>query len=164
MRTKEQQNAIRERLEGIAAANGGLLTPEQVVADAKAKDSPLHAVFDWNVKDAAHNWWLCQARDLIRSVRVVIRTENTEVQTVGYVRDPSLPADTQGYRSTASIRSDHDKARDVLIDEFTRAAAALRRARELAAAFALSEQVDFIVEEIDTVRRKVTSSVEVRPN
>lgn len=160
--TKEENEAIRTRLQQLADANGGLLTPEMVVADARKKDSPLHSQFDWDTKKAAHSWWIAQARDLIRSVRVVIRTERTSVSTVCYVRDPSLPGDQQGYRATAQIRTDRDQARDVLIEEFRRAAGALRRARELAQAFDMQGEVDAVVNEIDELRTRVSSDVEVR--
>lgn len=135
-------------LEAIAAANGGRLTPEAVVERARNRSSALHPLFDWDVKRAAQKHWLDCARELIRSVRINVTTETTVVRSVAYVRDPRVPADEQGYRSVVSIRSDRDLAREVLLDEFGRAAAALKRAHEVAAALNLDSEVREIRERV----------------
>ena len=51
--TPEQREAVKKRLIEIEEANGGRLTPDAVVRDAKRKDSPLHSCFEWDVKKAA---------------------------------------------------------------------------------------------------------------
>lgn len=43
----------------------GALAPSDVVADARAKTSPLHACFEWKDSAAADQWRLLQARNLI---------------------------------------------------------------------------------------------------
>ena len=153
---------INDELARIAERNGGLLTPDAVVAAAAKKDSVLHELFEWDSRKAAHAWRIEQARALIRSVRVVITTDRTKVSTVGYVRDPDLKADQQGYVATASLVGDSDRARSALVAEFSRAAAALRRARELAVAFAMEGEVDAATESIDSMRTKVSARVEQR--
>ena len=49
------------------------LTPAIVLAEAKDPDSPLHPLFEWSDHEAAEKWRLQQARQLIRSVRVVYK-------------------------------------------------------------------------------------------
>lgn len=164
MITIAEQDAIRDRLTLLAERNGGILTPDIVVADAAKKDSPLHSRFEWSDKKAAIQHRLDQARELIRGVRILITTEKTTVSTVAYVRDPRLSADQQGYLSVLKVRTDLDLARETLIDEFSRAGAILRRARELAVAFDLAGQTDAIITEVETIRTKVAASVEQRPN
>lgn len=61
---------IGEALEAISAAHGGLLTPEAVVANARAENSPLHRHFEWRDDVAASLYRLDQAREVIRVVRV----------------------------------------------------------------------------------------------
>lgn len=162
MRTKAETEAIGRELARIAEANGGLLTPDAVVAEARKKDSPLHALFDWDVKAAAHQHWLEQARQLIRSVRVVITTERTAVSTVAYVRDPDVGPDEQGYVSTVSLIGETERSRSALVGEFSRAAAALRRARELAVVFGMEGEVEAVAESVDTMKTRVEARVEQR--
>ena len=163
MRTKEDQKAIEEALAEIAKKHKGLLTPDAVVAQATRKDSPLHALFEWDAKKAAHQHRLDQARSLIRSVRVNITTHKTVISTVAYVRDPDLEPDQQGYVATVSLVGQEDRARSALVEEFSRAAGALRRARELAAAFEMVDQIEAVTSTIDDMRTRVVSSVEHRP-
>lgn len=150
------REAIRERLTEICKANGGVLTPEAVVEDAKSKASPLHGQFQWNVKQAAYQHWLDQARSLIRSVRVVL-TEDW-IRAPAYVRDPHAERDVQGYVTTLSLRSDEDAARAVVVAEFSRAAAAIRRAREVAKALDLEEVMDELLVRIEDTRTSVSQA------
>jgi len=156
--------AVRERLQLLADKNGGLLTPDAVVADAAKKNSPLHAQFEWDDDKAAASYRIDQARALIRSIRIVVTTETTVVNSVAYVRDPRVPADEQGYISVLKVRTDKDLARDALVDEFSRAAGVLRRARELAVALDLAGEVDAVINEVEMVRTKIIASVQQRSN
>lgn len=148
------REAIRQRLDGIAKANRGVLTPELVIADAKKKDSPLHGQFEWDVKQAAYQHWLDQARALIRAVRVVVTEER--ISAPAWVRDPNAEHDAQGYVSTVSLRSDADSARVVVVAEFARAAAAIRRAREVAKALDLEAVMDDLIVRIEYTRTSVS--------
>lgn len=157
--TEELQAALRE----IAAANAGRLTPETVVDIARSEASPLHRYFEWDTAKAAEAYRLDQARTLIRSVRVEIHTESRVIRTVAYVRDPRLPHDEQGYVAVAEIRGDADLAREALLSEFSRAASVLGRARELAAAFGLADQVERIERSVMRVKKRAESSVVAMP-
>ena len=48
------------------------LTPENVIENARRKDSPLHDLFEWEDSIAAEKWRLAQARIIINEVKVVI--------------------------------------------------------------------------------------------
>jgi len=154
--TGEQRKAIRERLEEIAEANNGRLTPDQVVEDARKKNSPLHDQFEWDVKKAAMSHWLDRAREIIVSVHVVIRTTRTDVRSVAYVRDPSAGSSEQGYVSVNRLRDEKDLARDALLAEFQRAADLLRRARNIALALDLDGDVDRIIDGIVELRNRIS--------
>lgn len=142
-------NDVRERINQLAAALDGRITPEHVYRDACDPSSPLHACFEWDVNAAAHQHWLDTARRLIRSVRIVIKEERAVIRSVAYVRDPAQPSDRQGYVSVETLRTDEDMSREALVYEFTRAAAALRRARGIAAALSLREELDVMLEQIE---------------
>lgn len=133
----------------------GRLTPEAVVEAARDPASPLHGWFTWDDEAAAHMQRIYQARRLIASVRVVVRTDSRVVSSVFYVRDPSLPVESQGYVSLPTLRTDEDLAREALLQEFGRAAAALQRARELAAALSMQDEVELMLERVQALRQRV---------
>lgn len=143
---------VRERINALAEMHGGHITPDIVLADARDASSPLHSLYNWDTSQAAHEHWLDTSRRIIRSVRVVIREERSVIRAIAFVRDPSVQSNKQGYVSVAKLRTDEDLSREALIYEFTRAAAALRRARELAAALSLREDMEVMLEQIDMWR------------
>lgn len=154
MMSAETREAVRARLAELAAANGGRLTPEAVVEDAKRKESALHAHFEWDVRKAAYAHWLDQARSLITSVRIEMRTDTTVVSAVAYVRDPQAGGKEQGYVAVSALRTDKDLARDALVSEFGRVGDMLRRARELAAALGAQGDVDDLLERVVGLRQR----------
>lgn len=88
-----------ERLEEIRNRNGGALTPEATVEDAKNKKSPLHKQFNWNVDEAAHAHWLDTARDLISDVMVVFADEIERAPKVPMRAYSSAPLGQEGKRA-----------------------------------------------------------------
>lgn len=139
----------RQRINEIAARNDGKLTAEQVYEDAKDPDSPLHGYFTWDLLAAARAHGLDVARRLIRGVLVVYKEERSTIRAPAYVRDPEMASDRQGYVSIARLRNDEDLSRAALVNEFSRAAGALRRAREIAAALSMKEQMQSMLEQIE---------------
>lgn len=154
MKTPEEREAVRLRLAELEKAGGGVLTPSAVVRDAKRKDSPLHAHFEWDVKRAAERYWLDQARALIVSVKVEVRTETRIVQAVYYSRHPGIDQQQQGYIGLARLRSDADLARESLLAEFAQVANLLRRARERAAVLNASHEVDQLLQGVVGLRAR----------
>jgi len=133
----------------------GTLTPELVVADAKLPDSPLHELFEWDTSKAAQSHWHDVARALIRNVRVVVVNEGRTLQAPYFVRDPSLPNKVQGYTTVTKLRNDADLARDAVADECSRAAAAFRRAQEVAAAVGVASDVRDLLDETLALGQRV---------
>lgn len=128
-------------IRAMADKNDGRITPEEVVAAAEDPSSPLHAEFLWDDTAAAKQHRLNQARALIRSVQVVISTTTYDLRAPAFVRDPTLGR-KQGYASLARLRSDEDIAREAVVAEFSRAAAALSRAKSIAQALGMTEVVE----------------------
>lgn len=152
---------VKAALEAIARRNGGRLTPEEVIEAAKAKDSPLHACFTWNNAEAAHLQRLHEARTLIRSVRVTTVVDEKVYKVIAYVRDPAKKPEEQGYVSTAVLRTDEDLARAALVTEFGMAAAALRRALDVAEALQMRDEVQQYVDGISAMKQRVENRAAV---
>lgn len=146
---------VKQRLEQIAALNGGVLRPSDVVEDARQPDSPLHELFKWDVDEAAYEHWMHTARRIIASVKVNITTETIVLRAPAYVRDPRLHGSEQGYRETVSLRTERDVAMDVLSAEVQNVISALRRARNVAAALEMDQDIDRLMEEFLDMRMKL---------
>lgn len=142
----EVAKRVAEALASLASARDGRLTPGDVVEAARPAESPLHDQFEWDDTAAAERYRLEQARALIRSVRVLVRTDTRYISTVYYTRDPRCDTDEQGYIALPVLRNDEDLAREALVAEFARVATLLRRAREMAAALDLRAEIDALIE------------------
>lgn len=145
-----QSQQLQQVLEEIAAKTGGILKPEVVVGEAADPRHPLHDRFEWDDAKAGHAHRVEQARELIRSVRVEVIVQKRRISTVFYVRDPSLPTNVSGYVSLPRLKTESELVEAVIAQEFARAEAALVRARDLAAALGLRENID---EEVERIRR-----------
>jgi hypothetical protein len=146
-------NDIATELARIAAESDGQLIPARVVDAARDPASPLHDKFEWDDSKAAEAHRLNQARTLIRSVKMVVETNQRIITAPAFVRDPTHAARDGGYVHTLSLRSDEDLAREAVIAEFQRASAALKRARDIAAVLG-------IVDDIDTVTASLAGLIE----
>lgn len=150
MKSKDYAEELR-RLQSV----NGELTPDLVLREAKKKGSVLHDHFEWNDNKAAGMYRLEQARELIRSVRVLVETTERPITVPEYVRDPRKAGTEQGYRNVANLRTEDDAKREVIVGEFVRAAAALRRARDLAAYFEIKEPVEDTVMAVERLQVQV---------
>ena len=141
-------------LNRLAGKHGGHLTPEMVVDAARPKDSPIHGHFEWDSKKAAYAHWLYQARALIRSVHIEVTTTQMSVRAPAFVRDPAMAGDRQGFVSVAQLRDDEDLAREAVVAEFSRASAALERAKAVAAALDLTSEIERIQDDIGVLSER----------
>jgi hypothetical protein len=82
----------------------GHLAPRRVVMWARAhKRSALHSHFNWDVKKAAMEHWLWQARELIVSVEVTYEDGKRRPIYVSPIATRTL-----GYRRLVDVMSDED--------------------------------------------------------
>lgn len=156
MNGRTKGDVVRAQLEKLA--RGGRLTPEQVVADAKRKASPLHEMFEWDDAKAAHSFRIEQARSLIASVEVEFVRDHRTVSAPAWVRDPLAASHAQGYVNTAVLKDEKDIARSALLNETERAAAYLNRVRSLATALDLESEVDQILERFAEFREHLSAA------
>jgi len=148
-----KQDAVRERLDSLAAR--GHLTPRDVVADAKRKDSPLHSYFEWDNAKAATKYRLVQARRLITRFQMPIIEESRILAAPFAVRDPSAAQGEQGYVRTIDLQTDRARARMVLMNEIGRVDAQMARIRSLALAFGMEEEVAVVIERVEALRHRL---------
>lgn len=143
-------------LQALAQANDDQFSAEQVLDWARSHPaSAMHAHFDergaFDPDKAQFFHGLTVARELIRSVKVLITTTSYSVRCPVYVRDPEKPADQQGYTSISRLRTDEDNAREAAVNEFVRAAAALARAKAIADALGLGAEIDELRARIERI-------------
>jgi len=62
---------VYARIDRLQRANGGIVTPDMVINDAKPANSPLHDYFEWDDATAGHAYRKWQARNLLHSIRLV---------------------------------------------------------------------------------------------
>jgi hypothetical protein len=154
--SQAKRDAITKRLAAIEKKFSGRLTPEAVVEDASNENSPLHELFEWDDSVAAHQFRLHQARMVITSVEVEVRTDTSTLSVAYYTRDPDCSGGEQGYRSITKLRGEEDASRRALIDAFTIAGGHLSRARHLAVALNLENEVERLVEGVVNLRKLVS--------
>lgn len=59
-------------------------TSADVVEVARDPDSPLHKHFDWNVEEAAEKWWRTQAAHIVRSILVIEKRGDKQIESRGF--------------------------------------------------------------------------------
>jgi len=137
---------VGEHLEGIRARSHNL-TPELVLDDARAEQSPLHDYFEWDDGKAAEQHRLNQAGHLIRSITVTYietpkaRPRQVSLEGVQRQQDPPVRPvrafvavtrdGARGYESTATAMNDSEMRRQVLQRAYTELDSVGRKYREL---------------------------------
>jgi hypothetical protein len=155
--TPKMKKAVAARLETIREKRDGVLTPEDVVSDARSAKSPLHGLFTWDDKEAAHQHRLMVARSIIRSVKVEVLTETRTLSIPMYIRDPKCASDEQGYAALAVIKDDREIATEALLYEFKRAASCLERACNIAEGLNLVDEVQGLLQRMRALQLKVVA-------
>lgn len=105
----------RRVLTKIATQKGGILTVDDVLAEAQDESSPLHKHFEWNDSAAADAHRRYQARVLIQRCRITL-VEPEPVQIRAFV---SLQNDREtggGYRLTTDVMNDDLRKEELLHD------------------------------------------------
>jgi len=140
----EITDKVIDRLEALRKKGGGVLTPEAVLADAKAKASPLHAHFDWDDTVAAHRYRLIQAGQLIVRVKVTIepRTQRDVQVDVQMYEQTGQEQGERVYRHIADIATNEEYYAELLDSAKKELQAFQRRYQSLKELRALFEQIE----------------------
>lgn len=112
---KRDHDAVKAELERLKA--DGVIKPADVVDFARDENTALHACFTWDDSEAAQQYRLLEARNILR---VYVTTEASDTSSVrAFV---SLTTDRTkeggGYRSIADVMSDDALREQMLRDAF----------------------------------------------
>lgn len=109
----DSADEVGKHLELLRERSKGELTPQDVLADAKNHNSPLHSFFEWDEGIAAEQYRLQQARGLIRAV-VAVYVDETEpakrVQAFVHIPESGAPH----YRATEHAMS-QERTREMVL-------------------------------------------------
>lgn len=112
---KHDHDAIRTELDRLKA--NGVIRPVDVVDAAREESSPLHGWFNWDDSEAAHQYRLLQARNLLRVYVIVDTPESNPVRAlVSLTTDRNNPGG--GYRAIADVMGDQELRDQLLRDAF----------------------------------------------
>lgn len=131
-------------LRAIAAGNGGVLRPIDVISAAKLKNSALHDVFEWNDNKAAHEYRLEQARLLIRRTVMLLEVEGEEREVRMFVSLTTERGDEGGYRELMVVLNSPSLKEQMLADalaEMQSFESKYAHLRELSVIFAAAKKV-----------------------
>lgn len=160
----ERLEAIRDALETIRMANGGVLTRTAVVDAARSKRSPLHREFDWDDKSAAQKQRLDRAQELITWVVVTTVYKAQHTTAPMYVRNPRAKTGEQGHVSLTQEDLTREDARNIVLAEVDRCEYNIIRARSVAAVLeaehrypGLSTQLEQMLEALIRIRGELAA-------
>ena len=105
---------IVARFKAIRESNGGVLTAETVLEDARKKSSPLHRFFEWDDSVAAEFWRREQARQLIRQHYVVVSYGGQDTAPTRATVVVEMPSGDRAYTQTVVSLVDEDFSDQVL--------------------------------------------------
>lgn len=112
---KRDHNAIRAELESLKA--DGVIRPVDVVEHARNPQSALHECFTWDDTEAAAQFRLLEARNLMRVYVVMEQSDATPVRAfVSLTTDRSKPGG--GYRTMTDVMNDAELQGQMLADAF----------------------------------------------
>lgn len=159
MKKKDKDLAVLQAVE----KKHGLLTADFLVMDATSERHPWHGRFTWDDKVAGHRWRIEEARQMIRAVTYTIVEDRQIYKSAAYVRDPDADPSEQGYAPIAKLRTETTRARDVVLSEFERVSAALKRARDVSGTLGLANDIDRMLVTIEGLAGRVGTSSPRRP-
>lgn len=113
---KRDHAAIREEIERLKC--DGVIRPVDVVDAARDKSSPMHDWFQWDDGEAAHQYRLQQARELLRVYVNVTPADNVTPVRAFVSLTSDRTKDGGGYRTMPDVLSDAELSARMLADAF----------------------------------------------
>lgn len=87
------QTTLKTHLQSLCIRHRGKLTPQLVLDDASRKSSPIHHLFTWDDSEAAQQYRLLQAAEIIRRVKVKVHVSASQTRMVRAYVNIENPAD-----------------------------------------------------------------------
>lgn len=136
---------VGEHIEMLRQKFKGELTPEDVLADARHDNSPLHSFFEWDNSAAAEQHRLGQARGLIRAVvAVYTRDDKPAIRQRAYIHVPE--GRTSHYREASHAMSQRSTREAILKQALAELQQWKRKYKDLQEFAALIDIIDRIDE------------------
>lgn len=127
---KIDAQAAGEELDRIKRGHNGRLDQEDIVAAARDEQNPLHEHFEWDDVEAATQYRLVQAGDLIRGIEIVFQRPDEEPKHIrAFVN--IAQNDERFYVATVDAMQDPELRRQVVRQAFAELEAWRRRHAEL---------------------------------
>lgn len=149
--------SIISELHRIAEAHRGELHPSDVVEAARPAKSILHSKFEWDDTEAAEQYRLWQARQLIRVTVTLTGSEDKPILSRVFVSLKSDRSDDGGYRTVQSVMSDPRSRSQLLQDALEDMRLFQRKYREL-------EELAAIFRVMDATKPKLKKSTSKQKN
>lgn len=130
-----------EELKSLERPDGSLL-PEDVVEFARDPNTALHSRFTWDDGEAATQYRLWQARQIIRVVVREVPNAEAREPVRAYVSLESDRTNGGGYRTLTSVMNDDDRRAELLLQ-------AKRDARLFASRYRVLQEMAKVIEEIE---------------
>jgi hypothetical protein len=141
-----KRNILLQEFEQIRLTNGGVLLASSVVAYAEDETSPLHRYFQWDDTEAAREYRLMQARQLISAVVVMIPNSRRPITAYVSLRDDRMLPEG-GYRAIVDVLSNTEQRSRLLYEALDDLKMWERKYRQLA-------ELVPVYQAIESVRKK----------
>jgi hypothetical protein len=160
--TSRRDDEIRQALEEIRLANGGVLRREDILRAARGARHTLHREFIWDDRKAAHKQRLDRAGELIRFVTIVTVHRNMQIVSPYYVTNPNRRNNENGHVPITSQDIDRRAAERLVLIELERCENAISRARDVAGVLdsqhpGLSRMLQEMLEELVSLRGRLAA-------
>lgn len=144
---KADPNLVGQHMEALRQQCKGEVTPQDVVADARNENSPLHPFFEWDDGEAAEQHRLGQARGLIRAVvAIYVSMDRPAVRQKYFVHIPE--SGTPHYREATHAMS-ISATREMVLQR------ALDEIKQWRRRYADMKEFADLIEVIDEVGKKI---------
>jgi len=154
---------VERILEEIRQEHNGILRPEDVIKRAQDPESPLHERFQWDDTEAAYQYRLYQARQLIRvCVKVVAEADEDKPLRVYVSLLPDRRQEGGGYRTLEDVLESADLREQLLeqaTHDFRRWEEKYRRLQELAQVFAAMRRVQKELDQGKPAKRESAANI-----
>ena len=154
--------AVGEELDRITTKYDGNLTPAAVVDESRPADAELHPCFTWDDSVAAEEYRKVEARQIVRSVEVVIEAKPPEPAfiNVRVIDEESEKAGQHAYKRAREVVQDIDLYDCAFRDAQARLASAAKAIEDLErmAREYVSDERIAQAETITKARSKVTEA------
>ncbi len=140
---KTQQERIQKELKSLT--RDGLILPHDVVEAARSPKSAMHDMFTWDDNEAAHQYRLYQARQILRTYVVIEDAAPKQVIRAFVSLKPDRQREGGGYRHIADVLSDEQLYQQMLKDslvELRSLQTKYQRIRELKPIFEATDLIE----------------------